>query len=338
MLRPMNDPRLRMSRATHRVPASHSALVVCPVSRHPLAAGDDGLHCIDASCGRRFPVVDGVPILIGVEDGPIAIDEFSLSPPTPRPKSHMHALALQWLPTLEGNVAAARVRSLVTDLLFARTSSPVVLNLGGKHGSAALSPLRAAPGVQCIEVDPVLGSETSLVADLRALPFGDAVFDAVIADAVLEHASDAAAVAAEIGRVIRPAGILYSDVPFLLGVHGGRFDFGRFTQLAHRRLFADFEEIESGVSAGPGSALANMIQSFLLTFVTARRARFAIKSACRLGLFWIKYFDGLLARRPGAADAALGTYFVGRKSEHRTSDRELVAAYRGATPDLYGMG
>lgn len=319
-----------------RVPEWTVAILACPASRDPLVATGAGFECTNRACGRRFPVVDGVPILIGVDHGPIAIADFTgRPPPAPPPKSRLHEIALRRLPALEHNPATARVRSLVAGLVRASGETPRLLNLGGKHGGAALAPLRSDPRNRCVEVDPMLGPQTGLVADLRALPFAGATFDAVIADAVLEHATDPAAVASEIRRVLRSGGIVYSDLPFLLGVHGGRFDFERFTALAHRRLFAGFAEVESGVSAGPGSALANAIQSFLLSFVTSRRARFAIKTVCRLSLFWIKWLDGPLARRSGASDAALGTYFVGRRSERILTDREIVAAYRGATPDLY---
>jgi hypothetical protein len=139
----------------------------------------------------------------------------------------------------------------------------------------------------------------------------------------------------EIHRVLKPDGLVYSDVPFLLGVHGGRYDFARFSLLAHRRLFRGFREVSSGVSAGPGAALANAAQSFLLSFGEARSYRFAVKVLCRLSLFWLKHFDGVLARRPGGSDSALGTFFIGRKTRDDRSPRDIVADYRGSTPDLY---
>lgn len=323
-------------RGTSRVPAWAEALLVCPTSQHALVAGEGILECADPRCGRRFPVGDGAPILIDPGQASDATSRGALRPLAPAAKSVVHEAALRHLPALERNVSAERVRSLLADLLFASDARPIVLNLGGKHGAAASAWLRSDPRVRCVEADPSLGAQTHLVVDLRALPFSSGSFDAVIADAVLEHVSEPARAASEIRRVLRPGGVVHSDVPFLLGVHGGRYDFERFTALGHRALFAGFEEIERGVSAGPGAALAHAVQSFLLSFVTGRRARFAIKTACRLGLFWIKYFDAPLARRPGALDAALGTYFVGRKSEHALSEREILAAYRGATPDLYG--
>ena len=52
----------------------------------------------------------------------------------------------------------------------------------------------------------------------------------------------------EIYRVLKSDGIVYIETPFMQQVHGGKYDFTRFTYLGHRRLFARFQEIESGIS------------------------------------------------------------------------------------------
>jgi len=109
----------------------------------------------------------------------------------------------------------------------------------------------------------------------------------------------------------------------------------RFSHIGHRRLFRDFSELESGVSCGPGSALALSIQYFFFSFANSKRTRSLIQAACRLTLFWLKYFDHYLARKPGAIDAALGFFFVGRKSREPLSDRELVKLYRGNATDMF---
>jgi hypothetical protein len=44
----------------------------------------------------------------------------------------------------------------------------------------------------------------------------------------------------------------------------------------------------------------------------------------------IEQFDYLFGQRPGALDAASCIYFFGTKTDRVLSDKELVAAYRGA--------
>ncbi len=139
-------------------------------------------------------------------------------------------------------------------------------------------------------------------------------------------------VAEEIFRVLRKGGLVYADSPFMVPVHGGTHDFLRFSSVAHRRLFRHFSHVESGISGGPGSALALSIQGFMLSFARSARGRAAAKVLCRLGFFWLKYFDHLLKNRPGSWDAALGTYFVGQKQERPTADRDLIQQYPGTSP------
>ncbi len=50
-------------------------------------------------------------------------------------------------------------------------------------------------------------------ADLTALPFSDGTFDAVVAGEVLEHIDDEQGALAEVGRVLRPAGVMAASVP-----------------------------------------------------------------------------------------------------------------------------
>ncbi len=38
------------------------ALLVCPVDHHPLRDEDDILVC--TGCNRRYPVIDGIPVML----------------------------------------------------------------------------------------------------------------------------------------------------------------------------------------------------------------------------------------------------------------------------------
>jgi SAM-dependent methyltransferase len=148
--------------------------------------------------------------------------------------------------------------------------------------------------------------------------------------AVLEHVLDPFQCVAEIHRVLKPNGIVYSEVPFMQQVHGAEFDFHRFTHLGHRRLFRNFSEIESGIACGPGSSLAWAWEYFWLTFSRKRGfARKAIRAACRASTFWAPMLDPWLSKRIGAYDGANGYYFLGRRSECVLSDADLLLQFRG---------
>ena len=95
-------------------------------------------------------------------------------------------------------------------------------------------------------------------------------------------------------------------------------------------FFRCFDEVESGISVGPGSMLCWSLIYFLVSFCnTPRQAMFA-KAIGRLLFFWLKYFDYMLNNRKGAMDSAGGFYFVGRNQKTVCYTlNDLVSDYRG---------
>lgn len=307
----------------------------CPRCRAVLGDEGDLLVCAEQACGYRYPIVDGIPVLIDERASIFRIADYTAQALTKPPQSSLHSFALRALPSLDLNVSSRRNAALLREGLFERAERPEMLNIGGKHSRAALADLGRDTRIDCTECDSVPGPGVTVITDARALPFADSSFDVVVLDGVLEHSVDPQGIADEVHRVLRPGGLVYADTPFMLPVHGGAYDFGRFSSLAHRRLFACFSQISAGVSSGPAAALGYSIQSVLLTLARGRKSRFALKTLTRLVFFWIKYLDLWISSRPGAIDAALGVYFVGERAETPISDRELLEAYAGNTPDLY---
>jgi SAM-dependent methyltransferase len=68
------------------------------------------------------------------------------------------------------------------------------------------------------------------VADLTALPFRDASFDACINIVTLEHVREPAAALAEMARVLEPGGRLLLIVPLEWEVHQAPHDYFRYTR------------------------------------------------------------------------------------------------------------
>jgi len=282
-------------------------------------------------------MVNGVPILIDEKKSVFRASDFLLTLRKPAPGVGWKQITRRWLPRLEVNFTGADSIRRFKHKLLEINARPVVLNVGGKHAGSFSIIVSAGAGVDCIEAHLAMTPRTNLITDPHALPLADESVDAVIVDAVLEHLIDPFAAVDELFRVLKKDGLVYSDTPFMVQVHGGAFDFMRFSHLAHRRLFRRFSEVESGVSCGPGSALAVSAQAFLLSFVRSSSGRAAVKGFCALAFFWFKYFDRLLLNRPGSMDAALGTYFIGQKSTQVLSDRDLIRQYRGNAPHLYTM-
>jgi len=203
------------------------------------------------------------------------------------------------------------------------------LVVGGGVVGAGLGRLLDHPQIEVVETDVSWGPQTKLICDAHDLPFQDEVFDAVVVQAVLEHVVDPNRCVEEVYRVLKGDGVVYADTPFIQQVHGRQYDFTRFTRLGHRRLFRHFEEIDSGISCGPGVALAWSLRYFLLSFFSSQSMRAAVSFGSRLSFFWLKYFDYYLAKRRQALDAASAFFFLGRKSIRILSDRELLSDYQG---------
>jgi SAM-dependent methyltransferase len=87
-----------------------------------------------------------------------------------------------------------------------------VVSLDLSH--ADLATTRTWTGAMDLGGETPAGTRTApVVADLRALPFGDASFDRVIASEVLEHIQDDATAVSELARVLKPGGRAAITVP-----------------------------------------------------------------------------------------------------------------------------
>ena len=235
----------------------------------------------------------------------------------------------RWLPTLSKNLAAPNVLLKMADSLGQNTRAAQVLVIGGATSGVGLNVLAGDARIELTETDVYVGPRTSLVCDAHNLPFVDGLFDGVIIQAVLEHVLNPDRCVAEIGRVLRPGGLVYSDIPFMQPVHMGRYDFTRFTHLGHRWLFRDFEELAMGASGGPAAALAWSYLYFCRSLVRGRTAARVMTAFAHVTAFWLKYLDDVTMKSESVYDYAAGYYFLGRKASMPLSSQQLLRKYRG---------
>ena len=302
----------------------------CPVCRSKLDADRETLRCIGSECRRSFPIVGGIPVLINETSSVFSIQDFIQQRDTFFPsKSKTVKRIERLLPRLFWKLNARDNLSRFIERILRENRTPRILVIGGGILGDGMDAVLSNSAVQLIVTDVAFGPRTGFIVDAHDIPFKDHTFDGVIAQSVLEHVADPYRCVAEIHRVLKKTGRVYAEIPFVFQVHGGRYDFTRFTYLGLRRLFRRFEEEDVGVLTGPGSALAMSGRYFMLSFVTSRIARFIMSGLACLLFFWLKYFDLILISRPAALDASMELFFTGRKSVDVLSDSEILGRYKG---------
>lgn len=302
----------RLLQSLLRCPRCHAAA---------LAAREEALHC--EACGADYPISHGRPVLFRPDNDVFTAADY-LRPP--QPPARRPRLA-RFVPDPSVNLSAASVVPKLGRLL---PPDALVLVVGAGGQREWVDPLLSGGGRRVIYCDVDVRATVDLFCDGHDLPFRDAGFDAVLTTAVLEHVLDPERVAAEIARVTRPGGYLYSELPFMQQVHEGAYDFTRYTLSGHRRLFRWFEEVEAGMVAGPGTVLAWSLENFLLAFARRPRTRALTKAGSRLAFGWLAKVDRLLQHRPEAMDGASCTYLLGRRVDTPRADKAIVDGYVGA--------
>lgn len=316
-----------------RIPPSVRELLCCPICHAKLTQGGEQFQCTNSECATRFPIVGGIPVLINAQSSVFSTDDFMLQRKTSFHNISDKALKKtirRLIPTIGKNIKGKTNYSRMSDLLLRQSTCPRVLVIGGRILGQGMESLANNTAIDLVESDVSFGPRTMLICDAHDIPFEDGSFDGVIVQAVLEHVVDPYRCCEETHRVLKEQGVVYAETPFMQQVHGGRYDFTRFTHLGHRRLFRRFEEIDSGAVCGPGMALAWSYQYFLLSFTTSRVLRALLRMFASLTSFYLKYCDYYLINKPGALDAASGYYFMGRKAGQVLSDQDLIRLYRGA--------
>jgi len=319
-----------MSRQARVAVAELTGILRCPATGEGLALCAGGLQT--PTGGRRYTLVDGVPVLVVAERS--LFDPGALQ--RRRANSRRRDTRGRLRRALTANrISAENLRHLRELLRPGPRASPArrrrVLVVGGGILGFGIEQLLGHDWLELVETDVYVGPRTAVVCDAHDLPFAEASFDAVIAQAVLEHVIDPVRVVSEIHRVLVPGGLIYSEIPFMQPVHEGAYDFTRWTLGGHRRLLRDFDELAAGAVGGPGEALAWSLRYFGLALAgDAVAIRRLVSLLALLATLPLRWTDRLIGARPAGVDAASGTYLLGRRREQPRADREIVATYRGA--------
>lgn len=214
--------------------------------------------------------------------------------------------------------------SIIAKMRGALRSPPVNLNLS-RHVPALLAELgpeakvlelgcgkrRRAPHIINADLVPYAG--VNVVTDAHHLALKKGYFDAIIVDAMLEHVADPQAVVREIYEALKPGGYVYCEIPFMQMYHPAPGDFQRYTIEGIQRLFGAFHEVDSGVAAGPTSAVFGMLQEYIPLVIDIPVIRGLLYYLIGCFGFVFRYLDILLARKKKAHYMASSLYYFGRR-------------------------
>jgi hypothetical protein len=299
-----------------------TSLLRCPATGAPLDEHDGKLWAGD----RGYPIVSGVPVLIDAD-----LSVFAVEAPVDQRISPVRRIIRKLIPEKNPGIGTSDRYARFIIEMEALTDHPRALIIGGGTLGRSAEVLVKAPRVTTIETDVYIGPRTQVVCDGHNLPFADGTFDGVVTQAVLEHVLDPVRVVAEIHRVLKPGGIVFAQTPFMQQVHEGPYDFTRWTETGHRRLFRMFASIDTGVTAGPAISLLWAIIYFVRAFPRKRSTQLvAEKLAILMFAWWLKPLDRFVISKPGGTDGACGVYFIGSRAETPVDDAEVIGAYRGA--------
>ncbi len=282
----------------------------CPNCRSRLDLQEDkkSLKCLNEKCGLTFPVQNGVPIFLNREEG--CAGEGASGEKTPTEMEAIYAsetifyrllkAARKWINAEYIPRFPKKVKEI-----FYKESSLRILEVG--------SGIRKI-GSNVVNLDIGLFAHVDVVGDGHHLPFLDNSFDGAIIEVVLEHIQDPERVIAEIHRVLKKNGYIYSVVPFMHPYHGYPGDYRRFSIEGTLLLFQQFEKEELGVLRGPGVAMLNLLTTlpFLFTFSKSEKVFYITKGIGMCLLLPMKFMDKLLIRNSQCHRLADTIYYLGR--------------------------
>jgi len=184
----------------------------------------------------------------------------------------------------------------------------VCLNLGSGN-------LRLDGDLVNLDAEPY--DQVDVVANVSVLPFPDASVDVVVSVSLLEHVPDPEQVLDEIRRVLRPGGLVLTDIPFVCGYHAAPGDYRRWTHEGVLQLHGGFETLRLVNKGGPTSALLWVGQEWLATALSfgSRRLHSAIWLLVMAATFPLKYLDALLNLSPTSRNISSCFVYIGRKPQ-----------------------
>lgn len=198
-----------------------------------------------------------------------------------------------------------RVRNALRSLLASMSENFRGLNIGaGKT--------RLHSSIDNMEIEA--GEGIDLVGSVLKIPVPDACYDLVISQEVLEHVEDPVKAVSEIRRVLKPGGVLYLQLPFIIGYHPCPHDYWRFSHEGIQELVKSvgFNVVDTGVTVGPAAGYYRILVEFCAIVASVPWHGFykPSKLVAALMFYPIKWLDPILLRSREYERISGGFYVV----------------------------
>jgi SAM-dependent methyltransferase len=197
-------------------------VIACPRCGGDLSAlGDDlpgdsnRLTC--QSCGWLVPVQNQIPLFSAAPEGLAPSEKLIRGPDIGTPWRQANWRFLQ-----------EQIARLGPETL--------ILDVGAGRGDFAA----IFEGRRYLALDVYPYPEVDLVCDLtEVIPFKRDSFDAIVLMNVMEHVYDTHNLLAALSKLLKPGGLLFVAIPFLVKIHQAPIDFVRYTHFSLQRLGED---------------------------------------------------------------------------------------------------
>ena len=298
----------------------------CPCCKSTLVLNRKGIFCSKLTCLHSqstsgFNIINDVPILVSTVGSDTLINQNDIKSLVSRKNTLSQKLKSIFS---RNKLTESNFTQFIRNINSSNKTNPKILVIGSGEKGNSSQTLWQNKNLVLTGVDVYISPTVNFVVDAHYLPFADNSFDGVVIQAVLEHVVEPIEVVAEIHRVLKAEGVVYSETPFIQFVHEGAYDFTRFTVLGHRYLFKKFSLIAFGPLNGIESSLAWAIRQFLYSIFGYRRFISVISAS----LFIILKPLALLESKNSRFDSCSGSYFLGKKSTHQISHSDIIDHYK----------